>query len=58
MSAASWEWGEKDVLVPFHAVTISMKDNKPWLMIGATKEELKAAPGVKQDSDKAWVSAN
>jgi sporulation protein YlmC with PRC-barrel domain len=50
--------GEKDVLVPFHAVTVSMKNNKPWLTIAATKDELKAAPGVKQDSTKSWVSAS
>lgn len=50
--------GEKDVLVPFRAVTVSMKNNKPWLTIGATKDELKAAPGVKQDSTKAWISAS
>jgi sporulation protein YlmC with PRC-barrel domain len=50
--------GEKDVLVPFHAVTVSMKNNKPWLTISATKDELKAAPGVKLDGNKAWISAS
>ena len=50
--------GEKDVLVPFHAVTVSMKNNKPWLTIAATKDELKSAPGVKLDSTKEWVSAS
>jgi sporulation protein YlmC with PRC-barrel domain len=50
--------GEKDVLVPFHAVTVSMKNNKPWLTIAATKDELKSAPGVKLDSAKEWVSAS
>ena len=50
--------GSKDVLVPFHAVNFTMKDNKtPWLTIAATKDELKAAPGVEMDSTKTnWVA--
>ena len=50
--------GEKDVAVPFNAVKWTTKNNKPYLTMNATKEELKAAQGLKYDSDKtAWVPA-
>jgi sporulation protein YlmC with PRC-barrel domain len=49
--------GEKDVAVPFNAVKRTTKDNKKYLTMSATKDELKAAPGLKYDSDKtSWVT--
>ncbi len=48
--------GEKDVAVPFSAVTWTAKDKKNYLTMSATKNELKSAQGLKYDSDKtAWV---
>ena len=48
--------GEKDVAVPFNAVKWTTKDNKNYLTMAATKDELKSAQGLKYDSDKtAWV---
>jgi sporulation protein YlmC with PRC-barrel domain len=50
--------GEKDVAVPFTAVKWTNKDNKKYLTMSATKDELKSAQGLKYDSDKtAWVLA-
>ena len=50
--------GEKEVAVPFTAVKWSTKDNKKYLTMAATKDELKSAQGLKYDSDKtAWVPA-
>jgi sporulation protein YlmC with PRC-barrel domain len=50
--------GEKDVAVPFNAVTWSTKDSKKYLTMAATKDDLKSAQGLKYDSDKtAWVPA-
>ena len=49
--------GEKDVAVPFNAVKWTSKDNKKYLTMNATKDELKSAQGLKYDSDKtAWVA--
>jgi sporulation protein YlmC with PRC-barrel domain len=49
--------GEKDVAVPFTAVKWTTKDKKNYLTMNTTKDELKAAQGLKYDSDKtAWVS--
>jgi hypothetical protein len=48
--------GEKDVAVPFAAVRHTMKDNKVYLTMDATKDALKAAPGFKYDREKtSWV---
>ncbi|HEY7297188.1 MAG TPA: PRC-barrel domain-containing protein [Xanthobacteraceae bacterium] len=41
--------GEKDVAVPFHAVQMKTKNNKPYLVMSATKDELKNAKGFKYD---------
>ena len=50
--------GEKDVGVPFTAVKWTSKNNKNYLTMSATKDELKSAQGLKYDSDKtAWVPA-
>jgi sporulation protein YlmC with PRC-barrel domain len=47
---------EKDVAVNFNSIQKTMKDNKVYLTIDATKEALKNAPGFKYDSDKTtWV---
>jgi sporulation protein YlmC with PRC-barrel domain len=49
--------GEKDVAVPFTAIKWTTKDNKKYLTMNATKDELKAAPGLKYNSDKtSWVA--
>jgi sporulation protein YlmC with PRC-barrel domain len=48
--------GEKDVAVPFSAIKWTTKDNKKYLTMNATKDELKSAQGLKYDRDKtAWV---
>jgi sporulation protein YlmC with PRC-barrel domain len=48
--------GEKDVAVPFNAVKWTTKDNKNYLTLAATKDDLKSAQGLKYDSTKtAWV---
>jgi sporulation protein YlmC with PRC-barrel domain len=48
--------GEKDVAVPFNAVRITKKDNKTYLVLNATKDALKSAPGFKYDREKTtWV---
>jgi PRC-barrel domain len=49
--------GEKDVAVPFSAIKHTMKDNKVYLTMDATKDTLKAAPGFKYDKEKtSWIS--
>ena len=50
--------GEKDVAVPFEAVKMMQKDNSWRLVMDATKDELKAAPGYKYDKEvTTWVPA-
>jgi sporulation protein YlmC with PRC-barrel domain len=41
--------GEKDVAVSFNAVQMKTKNNKPYLVMNATKDELKNAKGFKYD---------
>jgi len=42
--------GEKDVAVPFNAIQTTTKDNNKWyLVMNATKDALKNAPGFKYD---------
>jgi sporulation protein YlmC with PRC-barrel domain len=50
--------GEKDVAVPFNAVQITTKNNNKWyLVMNATKDSLKAAPGFKYNRDTTtWVA--
>jgi sporulation protein YlmC with PRC-barrel domain len=51
--------GEKDVLVAFDAVQPTTKNKKMYLVMNATKDSLKAAPGFKYDSDMTtWVPDN
>jgi len=49
--------GEKDVSVPFDAVHITTKNNNKWyLVMNATKDELKSAPGFTYDKDSTtWL---
>ena len=48
--------GEKDVAVPFDAIKHTTRDNKVYLTMDATKDELKAAPGLKYDRNTTtWV---
>jgi len=41
--------GEKDVAVPFSAVQFKSKNNKPYLVMNTTKDQLKSAKGFKYD---------
>jgi len=51
--------GEKDVAVPFEAVEATMKNKKMYLVMNATKDGLKSAPGFKYDSTTTtWVPDN
>jgi sporulation protein YlmC with PRC-barrel domain len=48
--------GEKDVAVPFQEVSQTKKDDKFHLVMNATKDGLKNAPGFKYDSNATtWV---
>lgn len=50
--------GEKDVAVPFDAVGATQRDNKWWLSMNASKDELRTAPGFRYDRSKnAWTVA-
>jgi sporulation protein YlmC with PRC-barrel domain len=48
--------GEKDVAVPFKAVTPSKKEDKMYLTMDTTKDALKNAPGFKYDkTTTTWM---
>ena len=48
--------GEKDVIVPFTAVKTSKRNDKWWLTLDQTKDDLKNAPGFKYDkASTTWV---
>ena len=48
--------GEKDVIVPFTAVKTTKKNDKWWLTLDETKDDLKGAPGFKYDrTSTTWV---
>ncbi|KJC37026.1 hypothetical protein UP09_27555 [Bradyrhizobium sp. LTSP885] len=48
--------GEKDVIVPFTAVKTQKKNDKWWLTLDETKDNLKSAPGFSYDkASTAWV---
>ena len=48
--------GEKDVIVPFTAVKTTKKNDKWWLTLDETKDDLKSAPGFKYDkASTTWV---
>jgi sporulation protein YlmC with PRC-barrel domain len=51
--------GEKAVAVPFQEARMIKKDNKVRLVMNATKDSLKNAPGFRYDSDTTtWVPDN
>ena len=51
--------GEKDVAVRFSSIKPTMKNNKVYLTMNATKDALASAPGFKYDSTKTtWVPEN
>jgi sporulation protein YlmC with PRC-barrel domain len=39
--------GKKEVAVPFKDLKVVTRDNKDWLVLNQTKEQLKAAPGLR-----------
>ena len=48
--------GEKDVIVPFTAVKTAKKNDKWWLTLDQSKDDLKKAPGFTYDkASTAWV---
>jgi sporulation protein YlmC with PRC-barrel domain len=48
--------GEKDIAVSFNSVQKTVKDNKIYLTMSATKDALKTAPGFKYDKQETtWV---
>ena len=49
--------GEKDVSVPFDAVHVTNKNNNKWyLVMNATKDQLKSAAGFTYDKDSTtWI---
>ena len=50
--------GEKNVAVPFHALKVTEKDRKTYLVMDTTKEALERAPGYTFDRGKReWVPA-
>lgn len=50
--------GEKDVAIPFSALHASEKNNKWYLVLNTTKDDLKAAPGYRYDKTKTtWLPA-
>jgi sporulation protein YlmC with PRC-barrel domain len=50
--------GEKDVAVPFTALSFAEKDGKRYLVMNATKEALQTAPGYIYDREhNQWVPA-
>jgi sporulation protein YlmC with PRC-barrel domain len=48
--------GEKDVIVPFNAVRTEKKNDKWWLTLDQTKDDLKKAAGFTYDkASTTWV---
>ncbi|MBR0793791.1 PRC-barrel domain-containing protein [Bradyrhizobium jicamae] len=48
--------GEKDVIVPITAVKTTKKNDKWWLTLDESKENLKSAPGFSYDkASTTWV---
>lgn len=48
--------GEKDVAVAFDAVNVAQRNNKSWLTMNATKDDLKNATGFRFDKNKGlWT---
>jgi hypothetical protein len=50
--------GEKDVAVAFDAVSPAQRENRWWLTMNASKDQLRTAPGFRYDRSKqAWTIA-
>jgi sporulation protein YlmC with PRC-barrel domain len=50
--------GEKDVAVPFEAISMMQKDNTWRLVMDTTKDQLKSAPGYTYDkTSTTWMPA-
>jgi sporulation protein YlmC with PRC-barrel domain len=48
--------GEKDVAVPFSSIKATERNNRWWLTLNATKDELKNATGFRFDKNKGlWT---
>jgi len=48
--------GEKDVIVPFSAVKTEKKNDRWWLTLDQSKDDLKKAPGFTYDkASTTWV---
>lgn len=48
--------GEKDVIVPFTAVKVQKKNDKWWLTLDETKDDLKSSHGFTYDkASTTWV---
>jgi sporulation protein YlmC with PRC-barrel domain len=48
--------GEKDVIMPFGSVKTAKRNDKWWLTLDETKDDLKNAPGFKYDkASTTWV---
>ncbi|MBR0868988.1 PRC-barrel domain-containing protein [Bradyrhizobium tropiciagri] len=48
--------GEKDVIVPFASIKTAKKNDKWWLTLDETKDDLKNAAGYKYDrASTTWV---
>jgi len=51
--------GEKDVIVPFTTVKTEKKNDKWWLTLNETKDDLKNSAGFKYDkASTTWVPEN
>lgn len=51
--------GEKDVIVPFSAIKMSKRNDKWWLRLDETKDDLKNAHGFKYDkASTTWIPEN
>src|SRR6202047_3862448 len=44
--------GKKEVAVPFKDLKVVTRDNKDWLVLNQTKEELKAAPAYDKKTNR------
>jgi sporulation protein YlmC with PRC-barrel domain len=51
--------GEKDVAVPFNAISVKQRDGTRYLVMDTTKDALEGAPGYVYDRDSGqWVPAS
>ena len=45
--------GQKDVAIPFTELKVASNNDKSWLVLNMTKDQLKAAPAFDKASEKA-----